>query len=190
MTCFDTKFNIVKYKTIGDILEEFVNTRLPLYETRRLCILETLTRQIEELDAKRRFIQAILDGKLELQRKTDEQIVEGLKSCNIPALSNPSAPDAYDSYDYVTKMRIDKVKQSAIIEMDKHIVEKKVEIERLENETAQSLWLSDLNDFEEAWKVYSQHRTDEQTAIAKSDSNSGTTKAPRKRTKPSVALNA
>lgn len=191
MTCFDTKFNIVKYKTIGDILEEFVNTRLPLYETRRLSILETLTRQIEELDAKRRFIQAILDGRLELQRKTDEEIVEGLKRCDIPALSNPSAPDAYDSYDYVTKMRIDKVKQSAIIEMDKHIVEKRAEIERLENETAQSLWLSDLDDFEEAWKVYSQHRTDEQTAIAKSDSNSGTTKAaPRKRTKPSVGTKA
>lgn len=84
MTCFDSDFNIVKYKTVGDILENFVEKRLPLYETRRLSILETLQKQIDELDAKRRFIQAILDDKLVLQKKSDEEIVAGLKACNIP----------------------------------------------------------------------------------------------------------
>lgn len=184
MTCFDADFNIVKYKTIGDILEAFIEKRLPLYESRRLSILETLKKQIEELDAKRRFIQAILDGDLELQRKTDAEIVEGLKRCNIPALSNPGAPDEYDSYEYCVKMRIDRVKQAAVIELDRQITDKQTEIERLEAETASSLWLADLEEFEDSWKTMSAVRAEEATSIAKSEAPGG--KAPRKR-KPVVS---
>lgn len=185
MTCFDVDFNIVKYKTIGDILEAFIEKRLPMYEARRLSILETLQKQIEELDAKRRFIQAILDERLVLQKKTDEEIVAGLKACNIPPLSNPDAPDEYDSYEYCVKMRIDRVKQAAVIELDKQISEKRDEIERLEAETSSSLWLSDLDDFEAAWKQYSEARVTDATSVAKSDSATAG-KAPRKR-KPQVS---
>jgi DNA topoisomerase-2 len=184
MTCFDADFNIVKYKTIGDILETFVEKRLPLYESRRLSILETLKKQIDELDAKRRFIQAILDGDLELQRKSDAEIVEGLKRCNIPPLSNPGAPDDYDSYEYCVKMRIDRVKQAAVIELDKQITDKQIEIERLDAETASSLWLADLEEFEDSWKSMSALRLEEATSIAKSEAPGG--KAPRKR-KPAVS---
>ena len=169
MTCFDVDFNIVKYKTVGDILEKFVETRLPKYEARRLSILETLKKQITELDAKRRFIQAILDDRLVLQKKSDEEIVEGLKRCNIPALSNMEKPDEYDSYEYCVKMRIDRVKQSAVIELDKQIAEKQNEIERLEMETANSLWLSDLDDFDKSWKEMSDIRLADSVSIAKSE---------------------
>ena len=136
------------------------------------------------MDAKRRFIQAILDDKLVLQKKTDEEIVEGLKRCNIPPLTNPSKPDDYDSYEYCVRMRIDRVKQSAVIELDKQITEKSTEIERLEAETASSLWLSDLNDFEESWKQLSDIRVTDSISIAKSETPKG--KAPRKR-KPAIA---
>lgn len=169
MTCFDVDFNIVKYKTVGDMLEKFVETRLPKYEARRLSILETLTTQITELDAKRRFIQAILDDKLVLQKKSDEEIVEGLKECDIPALNNMEKPDDYDSYEYCVKMRIDRVKQSAVIELDMQISEKQEEIERLEAETANSLWLSDLDDFEKCWKEMSDIRLADSVSVAKSD---------------------
>jgi DNA topoisomerase-2 len=192
MTCFDTDFNIVRYKTIGDILEKFVEKRLPMYEARRLSILDTLKKQIEELDAKRRFIQAILDRKLELQRRTDEEIVENLKQCNIPALSNPAKPDEYDSYEYVVRMRIDRVKQSAVIELDKQIGDKQSEIEHLENQTSKSMWLSDLDEFYDSWKEYSKIRLESSTIIANSENGAtagagaGAGKAPRKR-KPAIA---
>lgn len=184
MTCFDADFNIVKYKTIGDILEKFIEKRLPLYEARRQSILETLKKHIEELDAKRRFIQAILDERLVLQKKTDEEIVAQLKKCDIPPLSNPTAPDEYDSYEYCNRMRIDRVKQSAVIELDKQITDKSTEIKRLEAETASSLWMSDLNDFEETWKNMSQIRLEDSTSIAKSETPAG--KVLRRR-KPTIA---
>jgi len=183
MTCFDTEFNIVKYKTVGDILEAFVEKRLPMYEARRLSILKTLQKQIEELDARRRFIQAILDDRLVLQKKTDEEIVAGLKACEIPALTCPEKPDEYDSYEYVLKMRIDRVKQAAVIDLDTQVLEKQTEIGRLEAETAASLWLADLEEFRESWVAYSESRVAESVSVAKSD---GVVKVVRKK-KPIVA---
>jgi DNA topoisomerase-2 len=185
MTCFDADFNIVKYKTIGDIIEKFIEKRLPMYEARRQSILETLKKQIEELDARRRFIQAILDERLILQKKTDDEIVAQLKICNIPPLSNPDKPDEYDSYEYCVKMRIDRVKQSAVIELDKQITDKRTEIERLEAETASSLWMADLDDFEASWKAMSQIRLEDATSIAKSEAPAG--KTPARKRKPAVA---
>jgi DNA topoisomerase-2 len=181
MTCFDADFNIVKYKTIGDILEAFVEKRLPLYEARRLSILETLKKQIEELDAKRRFIQAILDDKLVLQKKTDEEIVAGLKACDIPALSGRDAPDSVDSYEYVLRMRIDRVKKSAVIELDTQIAEKQAEIERLEAETGASLWLTDLGEFDECWKKFTGDRVGEVAASAETKVANGGAGFPRRR---------
>lgn len=179
MTYFDSDFNIVKAKTIGDILEAFVEKRLPLYEDRRQSILSILRKQIEELDAKMRFIQAILDGRLELQRKSDGEIVEGLKRCSIPPLSCPEKPDDYDSYDYVVRMRIDRVKQSAVTELDRQITDKQSEIDRLEEETATSLWLSDLAEFEEAWKEFSTARENEMLVVSNSTKSNTKIKAPR-----------
>ena len=182
MTCFNADFNIVKYKTIGDILEEFVEKRLPLYEGRRQAALLTLKKQITELDARRRFIQAILEDRLVLQKKTDEEIVEQLKLCDIPPLSNPGAPDEYDSYEYCVKMRIDRVKQAAVVELDKQISDKRVEIDRLEAETASSLWIADLDEFEEAWKAMSALRASEAISVTKSDAV-----GPVKKKKPVIA---
>jgi DNA topoisomerase-2 len=161
MTCFDTDFNIVRYKTVGDIMEAFMEKRLPMYEARRLFQLETLTKQITELDAKRRFIQAILDERLVLQKKTDEEIVLGLQACDIPALSDLDHPSAYESYEYVLKMRIDRLKLAAVIELDKQIGEKQGEIDYLSAQTGASLWIQDLDEFQEAWAVYAASRDTE-----------------------------
>jgi DNA topoisomerase-2 len=178
MTCFDATRTIVKYRTIGDLLEAFLEQRLPLYEARRLAILGILHAQNIELDAKRRFLQAVLDERLTLQKKTDEEIVSQLQACAIPPLSCVEKPDAYESYDYVLRMRMDRVKQSAIDELDSQIREKEAEIARLEGETASSLWLSDLAELEQAWGRMSAARIAESVAVATSES---AVKAPRKK---------
>ena len=69
--------------------------------------------------------------------------------------------------------------QSAIIEMDKQISDKQEEINHLESQTGSSLWLSDLNEFLEAWKKYVDHRISESTSVAKSESSKA--KAPTKK---------
>ncbi len=91
----------MKYKTIGDFMETFVQKRLPMYEVCRVMMIENLEKQMCGLDAKQQFIQAILNERLVLSRRSGEDIVAQLKACGIPASLNVDAPDAYDSYDTV-----------------------------------------------------------------------------------------
>jgi hypothetical protein len=89
-----------------------------------------------------------------------------LKACEIPALSNEEKPDEYDSYDFVLRMRIDRLKQSAVIELDEAIAQKEGEIAHLEGQSGASLWLADLAELEEAWKKYVAAREAESVAVA------------------------
>ena len=60
-------------------------------------------------------------------------------------------------------------KQAAVVELDRQISDKRGEIDRLEAETASSLWIADLDEFEEAWKAMSTLRASEATSVTKSD---------------------
>ena len=76
----------------------------------------------------------------------------------------------YDSYDYCVRMRIDRVKQAAVIELDKQLAEKHSEMEHLESETGRSLWLADLDDLEASWQQYSQIRVAESVSVTSANS--------------------
>jgi hypothetical protein len=161
MHCFDADFTMQKYETIGDILEAFVGQRLPLYEQRRLKQLEQLAKEAAELEAKRAFLQAMLDGRVVLMRKEEEEIVSMLKTCGIPPLSNPAEPDTYESYRYVLRLPMDRVKKSAIAELDEEVRVKREAMADLERATPATMWLKDLEEFAIAWQSYKEVREEE-----------------------------
>ena len=173
MHCFDTDFVITKYSTIGDILEAFVAKRLPSYEARRLKQLDQIRVALEEFEAKRAFLSAVLEGRLDIMRKTDEEIVGGLRTCGIPPLTDPARPESVDAYEYVLRMRIDRLKASAIDTLDGEIRELRGKREALERDTPVAMWLSDLADFEETWKTYADARTAEMAGTAASSDAKG-----------------
>ena len=168
MCCFDTEFTIRKFNSIGDILEAFVAQRLPAYEARRLKQLEQLQAILTELEAKRAFLTAVLEGRLVLMHRTDEQIVGDLKTVGIPPLTKPDTPDSIDSYEFVLKMRIDRVKASAVEALDKEIDTLRGRRAAYERDTPAAMWLSDLGEFETVWKRCLEIRTAEGVTSASS----------------------
>jgi hypothetical protein len=103
-------------------------------------------------------LKAILDGSLELRGACDEEIVSGMEMNDLPPLSNPEKPEEVDSYDYLLRLRIDRVKASAVEEAEKAVLAARMAYEKLRDTTASALWLSDLQEFEEAWTAMEAHR--------------------------------
>jgi hypothetical protein len=107
-----------------------------------------------EADAKARFIGAVLDGTLELRGATDPEIVEGMKQHNLPALSSSKGKDAkedsVDGWEYLLRLRMDRVKASAVDDAKKAVAEAIAAVDRLQGTTAAQLWLADLDEFEVA----------------------------------------
>ena len=163
MCCFAPNGGIMRYGSVGDMLDVFYENRLGAYEARRQALLGALEEEIRELQAKRTFIRAIVEGRLVISNRDDEAIVADLKGLELPALSDMGAAESVRGYEYLLKMRIDRIKAAAIEELEGQVREKEDERTCLENTNAGQLWMVDLADFEEAWKKYEGARMAELT---------------------------
>ncbi len=160
MVCYNNKMKIVRYNCVGDILEEFFKERLSKYEQRRAKEMERLRKEAIECDAKARFLRANLEGTIDLRRKTDDEIVLSMKEHNLPALSTPFNDEVVDSYEYLLRLRIDRVKASAIEEAERQVAAAKAAVEELEKTTAATLWTRDLEEFEGVWQGFRKEHED------------------------------
>lgn len=165
MVAFNTEMKITKYASVGAVLEAFYTPRLEAYEERRKREMERLEREAVEADAKARFIRAVLEGTLELRRASDEAIVASMKSHSLPALSGAGTVDSIDSYEYLLRLRMDRVKAKAVEEAEADVARAREAAEELRNTPASKLWLKDLEDLEAAWGKMLEARA---TAIASS----------------------
>ena len=162
MVAFDTDSKIVKYGCVGDILEAYYQPRLDAYERRRAAEIQRLRHDALEADAKARFLQAVLDGTIDLRRASDEDIVAAMIAHDLPALSADRVATNVDGYDYLLRLRMDRVKAAAVEEHQRAVQVAKAALDALEATTATAMWLADLNDFELAWKKM---RTEREAAL-------------------------
>ena len=181
MVCFDTESNIVKYNCVGTMIEKYYVARLTAYERRKACELARLQREATEFDAKARFIKAVLAGTLELRRASDEEIVGGMKKHLLPALSKPDCADSVDGYEYLLRMRMDRVKASAVVEQEAALEAARAAIKLLEGTPVENLWLSDIEEFLATWLSLKKAREE---ALADVD---GKKRAPKRRFVPKKA---
>jgi DNA topoisomerase-2 len=158
MVCFDTESKIVRYGCVGDMIEAYYSPRLSKYEERRQKEIARLRAEAIEADAKARFLRAVLEGTIELRRATDESIVEMMKSHSLPPLSGSLDVESVESYEYLLRLRIDRVKAAAIQEAEEMVARAKAAVAELEATTAAALWLKDLSEFETAWNAMRSER--------------------------------
>ena len=157
MVAFDAESKITKYGSVGQMLEAYYGPRLAAYEMRRLNEIDRCQKDAVEADAKARFIRAVLDGTLELRRATDSAIVEAMKKHDLPPLSSYGSgqsgkvkEDEIDGWEYLLKLRMDRVKASAVEDAEKAVLLARATVERLQSTTAAQMWLADLEEFEVA----------------------------------------
>ena len=165
MVCFSPEMKIKRYGTVGDMMEDYYQVRLKGYETRKELEIKRLDRELVEYDAKARFLLAVLEDRMDLRRKSDEAIVEAMKAHNLPALDSMEKPDSVDSYEYLLRMRMDRVKASAVEDARKHVELAKVALETLRATTVQTLWSNDLDVFEMSWAALRDTREAARTGV-------------------------
>jgi DNA topoisomerase-2 len=155
MVAFDSAGKIRRYTSVGEIIEEFIGARLGAYIKRKVHKLTALRSHLLEAQAKRKFIMAVIDGTLVIGKTEDAVLLAGLRNLELPAISKG---EGLDGYEYLLRMRIDRLKASAVLTLDAEIAGLEEEICVLEATTAENLWLKDLDDFMAAWVPYTEMR--------------------------------
>jgi len=157
MVAFDCDGHIRRFASAGDILETYYVRRLRGYVQRKASELARMDADIVELDARVRFVRAVVTGELVVANAEDADLLAGLKALGLPPLS--ATTDDLRAYEYLLRMRVDRLKAAAVLELEKELATVREVRDVLAAKSAEDLWLADLTVFSEAYEVFAEART-------------------------------
>lgn len=165
MVAFDTDGRIRRFDGPGEILETFYARRLAGYVGRKASELARLDAEIVEVDARARFIKAVVEGTLVVSNAADEDLLAGLLALGLPRLSlkSESEPSLAD-FEYVLKLRIDRLKAKAVLDLQAELESLREVRGVLAAKSPETLWLTDLNMFSVAYDKF--HAVREATRVS------------------------
>lgn len=140
MHLFDSDLCLQKYDSPEDILQDYYNVRIDLYEKRRQFILKDLTFELYVLTNKIQFINEYLSGDLLVSRVSDAQVLQQLVDKEYFKID--------DSFDYLLNMPIKNLTQTRISALENQCRQKRQEIEYYTTTNCYKLWLHDLDKLE------------------------------------------
>lgn len=183
MHMFDANQRLRKYATPYDILQEFIPVRMECYQRRKDYQIAELERKVVILSNRARFIEEQCDGVLDLRRKKKEAVISELRERGYATLPDDS------EFKYLRSMSFDNLVEENIAQLRKERDEMMAELEILRGSSCSSLWLKDLEKFEEAYEEYVVFRKEKETAVGTEGESGGKTVG-KKRIKKVVASTA
>lgn len=138
MYLFNERLVLKKYNTPNDILEHFFKVRLYFYQKRKEFMISKLNKELGVLDNKKRFITEYISGKIDINKKSKNTIIEILTKDKYLVVSG--------SYDYLLSIQIGNLSLEKIEELNKQIKSKKDELDYYMKNSKEDLWNHDLDD--------------------------------------------
>ena len=136
------KGKLRKFKDIYEIISVFCEERLHFYELRKKRILSNLTTELNFLRNKRKFLEAVINKKLEIFRVDEKILTENLIEMGFDKLGEKK------NFDYLLNMNIRSFTKEKLEKLQKEIGQFEKELEKVTKMTEKRMWLNDLTDLE------------------------------------------
>ena len=148
MNLFDAREKLRKYATIYDIIEDYYVERLSLYAKRKAAMLAQLANELRVLTNRGRYIQEVLDDKLELRRQTKEAVFAKMTAHGYEHIEGDT------EFKYLLKMPMDSVTDENVRHLLSERDSKRAQHKGLTDTTIQALWTRDLDELETEYKKW------------------------------------
>lgn len=148
MNLFDAREKLRKYTTIYDIIEDYYTERLALYAKRKAAMLTQLSNELRVLTNRARYIQEVLDDKLELRRQTKEVIFAKMTEHGYEHI------DGDTEFKYLLKMPMDSVTDENVRNLLADRDTKRAQHQGLQETSIQALWIRDLDELEVEYRKW------------------------------------
>ena len=148
MNLFDAREKLRKYTTIYDIIEDYYTERLALYAKRKAAMLAQLANELRVLSNRARYIQEVLDDKLELRRQTKEAIFAKMTEHGYEHIEGDT------EFKYLLKMPMDSVTDENVRNLLSERDTKRAQHQGLQETSIQALWIRDLDELEVEYRKW------------------------------------
>jgi DNA topoisomerase-2 len=169
MHLFDADCKLHKYQSVEDIIDAFSVVRLATYVKRKAHQVDALQRILVKLSNKAKYIEHVLDGSVDLRRKTATDIETMLREKGLVHVD--------DGFDYLIKMPMMSVSVEQVDKLRKECAQTEMELKELRRTTEQHMWLRELDAFDAHYQLYVSKRAVEYNAkVTNEKSGGGSTK--------------
>jgi DNA topoisomerase-2 len=144
MHLYSAEGHIKHYSSVNDIIQDYYNVRLELYQKRKEYQLALLEFQVKLISWKVKFILYIIENKLEINNKKRNDIEMRLIELGIPKLGK-NKDDEKVSYDYLLSLPVYNLTKEKIDELKKNKEDKECEFNELNDLSPEELWSNELN---------------------------------------------
>lgn len=148
MNLFDAREKLRKYANIYDVIEDYYVERLSLYAKRKAAMLAQLANELRVLTNRARYIQEVLDDKLELRRQTKEAVFAKMTAHGYEHIEGDA------EFKYLLKMPMDSVTDENVRHLLSERDSKRAQHQGLADTTIQVLWTRDLDELETEYKKW------------------------------------
>ena len=152
MHLFDAHDKLKKYTDVSQVIDDYFETRLELYQTRKNYMIATLTSELLVLSNKARYIKENLDGTIDLRKKKKDEVNSMLKAKNYHIINDD------EDYKYLTKMPMDSVTEENVEKLNKEHDTKQKELAKIQATTIQQMWTTELDAMNAAYLIYKEER--------------------------------
>ena len=152
MHLFNSQDKLKKYEKVEQIIDDYFETRLELYQKRKEAMISQLKKELMLLSNKARFIQENLEGSIDLRKKKKEEVIVLLKTKDYEVMDEDA------EYKYLTKMPMDSVTEENVERLLKEQGNKSSQLNVIAKTSIHEMWLSELEQWKEEYLVYKEQR--------------------------------
>jgi DNA topoisomerase-2 len=150
MVLFNENEQLKKY-SIEDIIDDFCTIRFQFYIKRKKHIIQTLEKDLKHLSNKARFIQEIIDNKLNIMNVEEDIIIKELTKRGYDKEHKNKEKDDDDEdtngFDYLLKLQVRTFTASKVKQLKQDIENIKTKIKTIKDTSEKTMWLNDIQDF-------------------------------------------
>lgn len=165
MYLYNSEGKLQKYKSVEEILFDFYDLRLNLYQKRYQFMIDKLKSELLLISTKVRYIKETLIGQNEPDNKDGLKIAGLKESAMILVLQernyskflnngNYLECNSDGNYDFLFNMTFRSLTEEKIKELENEELKKKEKLKELQSKTHKDLWIEDLDNFTEKYKKW------------------------------------
>ena len=154
MHLFNEKEQLRKFDNVYEIIDSYYDVRYDYYIKRKAHIITKLEYELKVLTNKSRFIQYNLDDKIDLRKKSKQEISKIMNEFKFDFGENGDG-----DYNYLVKLPMDSVCKENVEKLMNEYENKNAELETIKACSIEQMWLKELGELKIAYKEFLESTT-------------------------------